>query len=55
MCYTQSVKDHSVKFIRAVAKVAVKLSPSNLSQRGKIQTSLRVCRGKTEKEMNNLR
>ena len=58
MCFTRLEKVPSVKFTKAGGKAPVKLSRSNLSQRGKFSTKLltEFCfRGKTEKEMNNLR
>ena len=58
MCCTRLEKAPSVKFTKVGGKALVKLSRSNLSQKGKFSSkSLKevIFRGKTEKEMNNLR
>jgi len=55
MCCTQSVKVLLVKSTKGVEKAQDRSSLSNSSQRGNNNHALTFTRGKTEKEMNNLR
>ena len=57
MCFTLSVKVPLEKFIKAVVKAQDKSSPSSSSLKGKplLLSQNLWNRGKTEKEMSNLR